>query len=182
MTYRRINLFAGPGAGKSTTASLLFSQLKRRGYNAELVTEYVKTWAYQEIIPTSYDQLHIFSEQLRREVIPLQHGCDLIVTDSPLHLSYYYGRRYDLKYDDYILDMIKEFDEEFPPINIMIERNPDEFNQNGRFQDLKQSIIIDAELEKMISGEFGLYYDIFEKGDEKLIYYIVDKLETMNAN
>jgi adenylate kinase family enzyme len=28
-----INLFAGPGAGKSTTAAALFSKMKWKGYN-----------------------------------------------------------------------------------------------------------------------------------------------------
>ncbi len=38
----RINLFAGPGAGKSTTATWLFSQLKIAGISIELTSEYVK--------------------------------------------------------------------------------------------------------------------------------------------
>lgn len=33
-----INVFAGPGAGKSTTAALVFGLLKSAGVNAELVT------------------------------------------------------------------------------------------------------------------------------------------------
>lgn len=37
-----INLFGQPGAGKSTGAAYIFSQLKLRGINAELVTEFAK--------------------------------------------------------------------------------------------------------------------------------------------
>lgn len=37
-----INLFGQPGAGKSTGAAYIFSQLKLRGINAELVTKFAK--------------------------------------------------------------------------------------------------------------------------------------------
>lgn len=37
-----INLFGAPGAGKSTGAAYVFSQLKAAGVNAELVTEFAK--------------------------------------------------------------------------------------------------------------------------------------------
>lgn len=41
-----INLFGGPGSGKSTGAAYIFSQLKMKGINCELITEYAKdkTW------------------------------------------------------------------------------------------------------------------------------------------
>lgn len=41
-----INLFGAPGAGKSTGAAIVFAELKKRGVNAELVTEFAKdkTW------------------------------------------------------------------------------------------------------------------------------------------
>ena len=35
----RINFLAGPGAGKSTTAAWIFSELKRKQASVELVTE-----------------------------------------------------------------------------------------------------------------------------------------------
>ena len=37
-----VNLFGGPGCGKSTTAAWLFNQLKERGINCEYVTEFPK--------------------------------------------------------------------------------------------------------------------------------------------
>ncbi len=42
-----INLWAGPGAGKSTTAAGLFNLMKIRGYNVELVTEFAKEMVYE---------------------------------------------------------------------------------------------------------------------------------------
>ena len=37
-----VNLFGVPGAGKSTGAAYIFSQLKMAGVNAELITEFAK--------------------------------------------------------------------------------------------------------------------------------------------
>lgn len=37
-----INFFGGPGCGKSTMASRLFSELKSKGVKCEYVTEYAK--------------------------------------------------------------------------------------------------------------------------------------------
>src|SRR5262245_20723095 len=41
-----VNLFGGPGCGKSTNAALVFGKLKNDGINVELVTEFAKelTW------------------------------------------------------------------------------------------------------------------------------------------
>lgn len=44
---RRINLFAGPGAGKSTACAQLFSRMKLAGFNVEQVTEYVDHFSYK---------------------------------------------------------------------------------------------------------------------------------------
>jgi len=41
----RINFFGGPGVGKSTLAAQLFGWLKAENFDAELVQEFVKTWA-----------------------------------------------------------------------------------------------------------------------------------------
>ena len=60
----RICLYAGPGAGKSTTAAWLFSQLKMQDYDIELVTEYVKQWTYTKRLPVGFEQMLILANQL----------------------------------------------------------------------------------------------------------------------
>ena len=37
-----INLFGGPGTGKSTGAAYIFAKLKMCGVNCELITEFAK--------------------------------------------------------------------------------------------------------------------------------------------
>jgi cytidylate kinase len=85
-----INLYGGPGTGKSTLAALIYHKLKVKGYKVELVQEYVKTWVYQNRIPNDWDQFEFFSQQLMKEHI-LYGKVQYIVTDCPLELSAYYA-------------------------------------------------------------------------------------------
>lgn len=78
-----VNLFAGSGSGKSTTAALLFGEMKLLGVNAELVREYVKAWAWQGKKIQEMDQLYLLGKQTNYEKI-LYDKVDYIVTDSPV--------------------------------------------------------------------------------------------------
>jgi hypothetical protein len=84
-----INLYGGPGVGKSTTAAGIFYHAKMKGQNAELVHEYVKSWAWQGIQFTPFDEAYLFGKQSRCES-QLYGKVDLIVTDSPILLAAIY--------------------------------------------------------------------------------------------
>ena len=49
MSFRRINFIGGPGCGKTTLASRIFSELKLRNVTAGLVFEAAKEYAIQAI-------------------------------------------------------------------------------------------------------------------------------------
>jgi hypothetical protein len=85
-----INLFAGPGSGKSTTAAGLFYLLKNAGSNSELVTEFAKQLVWQERHATFGDQLYILAKQ-NHKLQTLKGKVEFAVTDSPLLLSNIYA-------------------------------------------------------------------------------------------
>ena len=85
-----ISLLGGPCAGKSTNAPYIFALLKSRGCRAELVTEYIKNWAYEGRKISAYDQFYILGKQIRKESFLLDK-VDYIVTDSPVWLCAYYA-------------------------------------------------------------------------------------------
>ena len=58
-----INLFGAPGAGKSTGAAYIFSQLKMRGVNVELVTEFAKDKVWEKSVEVFNNQAYIFGKQ-----------------------------------------------------------------------------------------------------------------------
>ena len=80
-----------PCTGKSTLASYIFYCLKKNNFNIELTSEYIKSWVYQKHFPKGFEGLYILSKQVYAEETYLQNGADLIVTDSPLLLNYYYA-------------------------------------------------------------------------------------------
>lgn len=88
-----VNLYGGPGTGKSTSAAYLVYLMKANGLNVELVREYVKDWAWEGRKFNAYDQLYFMGKQLRKESM-LYGKVDAIVTDSPVMLGVYYAKRF----------------------------------------------------------------------------------------
>jgi hypothetical protein len=76
-------------------AAEIFVELKKQGFNAELVTEYVKKWAWMGIGVNNWaDSLYIFAKQFRYESI--HYGkVEYLVTDSPISLPVAYEHLYD---------------------------------------------------------------------------------------
>lgn len=85
-----INFFAGPGAGKSTTAAGLFYLMKARNERVELVTEFAKDVTYEDNVSTLSNQLALLGEQDRR-LRRLEGQVDFAITDSPLLLGLVYA-------------------------------------------------------------------------------------------
>lgn len=88
-----INLYAGPGSGKSTTAAKVFAALKDIGASVELVQEEAKRYAWRGDAIGDTEQLDIFLAQGRRES-ELVGKVDYVVTDSPLELCAFYARQF----------------------------------------------------------------------------------------
>lgn len=139
-----INLFGGPGSGKSTTAAGLFYEMKLSNVKVELVTEYAKELFYADVlhIYTPNCQELIFAEQAHR-IQRLVGKVDYAIVDSPLPLSFVYGRSKptDAAFHNLVIETYRQFDN----INFLIER-PDTFEDGGRMQDLEQSIEIDRKI------------------------------------
>lgn len=85
-----VNLYGGPGAGKSTGASWVFSKLKMDRINTELINEFAKQLVWEERAKTFTDQLYIFAKQNHR--LHIVNGIvDVAIVDSPLLLNIIYG-------------------------------------------------------------------------------------------
>lgn len=150
MKIKRICLFGGPGCGKSTISAYIFSQLKIKGYNIELVREYIKDWSYLKRIPTQFEQLYIFAKQLQSEDLLLRNSVDLIITDSPIFLSYIYSQKYSCPFQEQILSMIKIYEEAYPSLNIFLDRENLDYHTIGRYETLTEAIKIDKDIKELL--------------------------------
>ena len=100
-----INIYGGPGAGKSTTAAGVFYELKRIGYDCGLVTEMATELVYDEAFNVMNDQIYLFGEQWHR-TFRMLGKVDFIVTDSPLLMNIVYNRFKDEDFDKFIYSRI----------------------------------------------------------------------------
>jgi hypothetical protein len=138
-----INLYGGPGTGKSTTAAGLFSELKLRGHNVELVTEYAKDRVWEEHTSIFDDSLYILAKQHRR-LERLRNKVNIIVTDSPLLLSWAYIPK-EYKHDNQFKNLVVSLYNNWNNCDILLSRIK-QYQPIGRNQTLDQAIQLDKKI------------------------------------
>lgn len=188
---RRINLFGGPGVGKSTIAAGLFYGFKNLisnniiQMNVEQVQEYVKNWAYEKKSIIGFDQVYTFAKQLHKEEILLRNGVDIIITDSPLLLSAVYSKRYHSPGWEQLFEITKLFEQKYPSLDIVIDRNDKLYCQHGRYQNRSEAEIIDNEIVSFLSEKKKGYChssleEINEHGIEEYSLYLIKAFNLEN--
>lgn len=167
-----VNLFAGPGAGKSTTAYGVAHKLKMKGVNAELVTEYAKDVTWQENFNTLNNQLYVFAKQHNRQ-FHLRGKVDVIVTDSPIILSLIYCDCENLS-DAFPKLVIDEFNhEDTDTINYFVNRVKP-YNPSGRSQSEDEAKDIDGQVKNVLENYDIEYREI--DGDEEAVDKITEEV------
>lgn len=151
-----VNIYGGPSSGKSTLAAELFVDLKKQGREVELVTEYVKGWAWQDIgIKGWWDAIYISGKQLRRESI-LYGKVDIIVTDSPLGLGMAYERYYrpnESVCREFYEAIRRQQAEEGRVTNLDFHlMRSHNYNPSGRYETEDQARAVDRVIRQMVPG------------------------------
>lgn len=157
-----IELYGGPGTGKSTSAALLYAMLKMAGENAELVREYVKDWAWEGRKPGDFDQLYFLGKGIRKESL-LYGKVDWVVTDAPIFLGIYYARKYSPRHISLgVQEAVMSFYQAARAAGVVHERifleRTKAYNPAGRYQTEKQAKKIDRELLELLD-EMGSEFD-----------------------
>lgn len=171
-----VNLYGAPGAGKSTGAAYIFSQLKMRGINAELVTEFAKDKVWEESKAVFQNQAYIFGKQYFR-ISRVQGKVDVVITDSPILLSPFYANDPVLgeEFDQLVTKVAKSFDS----MNVFINRTKP-YNGAGRFQTEAESDALSHELhEFLIAHNVACrHYNGDVEGYDILVADILDRLNS----
>jgi nicotinamide riboside kinase len=147
-----VNLFGGPGVGKSTTAAAVFSLLKLHDVDCELVPEFAKDLVWEERFKTFENQYYIFGKQQHR-LWRVKGKVAVVVTDCPLMLSPIYGERYN-NTNKFFAKNVAEIVESFNNLNILLTRTK-KYNQNGRNETEDQAREVDKAVTTILS-DFGM--------------------------
>jgi len=184
LSKRRINLYAGPGTGKTTTAADVFSRLKNKfiheqlDTHVELVQEYVKVWAWENRKPKGFDQIYICAQQMRKEEIPLRNGVDLIVTDSPLFMQCCYAKKYETPYWEELYELVHYFEEEYPSIHIFLDRGERPYVAKGRYQTSEEAKELDKFILDEIKQNVKETIEVFKYNEvEKIVDHIIKEIK-----
>lgn len=158
-----INLFAGPGAGKSTTAAGLFHRMKSMGMSVELVTEYAKDRVWEEHHSVFSDQLYLTAKQ-NRKLKRLVGKVDYIITDSPLLLVQYYAQE-DKQAIRFITDWAFN---KYNNLNFFLRRTKP-YDTNGRNETYEEALKADEGIKKIISTRSYIELDCNEHTVDKIL-------------
>lgn len=143
-----INIFAGPGAGKSTLAAELFATLKKQGKSVELVTEFAKDLVWENRKDTLQIQPYVSMKQFRN-LARLKGKVDYVITDSPILKDSVYARKLTSLPQSYY-DLLGFLHNELgPSTNILLTRSTD-YDTNGRLQTETEAISIDKDIRFML--------------------------------
>lgn len=173
-----VNLFGGPGTGKSTTMAHIFAELKWKGYDCEMSTEYAKDKVWEGSSHILVNQFYVSGKQyhkLRR----LNGKLEVVITDSPILLGIYYGKDEPQEFKD----LLVKYHESFNNLNIFLRREKP-YNMNGRLQTEEKAKAIDAELYNIVGINRGDFLEIPAKREsiETILEIIENKLKNQYSN
>ena len=165
-----INLFGGPGIGKSSIAAGLTYKLKKRHITCDNPYEFPKLLAWDENHSAIRDQLFVLANQ-HRGIVKSYGKVDYIILDSPILLSLTYKNVYKSNeypailygdaFDKIVLDIYNQYDN----INILLKRSQGKHNNNERYQNLEESIVLDNVIENSLIDNNLPYHVINVNGN-----------------
>jgi len=143
-----LNIWGGPGTGKSTIAAQLFGELNRDGLHCELVTEFAKELNWESRTETLKNQLYVDSKQYRN-FARVDGKVDLIITDSPILKGPFYAEYYNAVPDpDLYFRLFRQFEETLSPsVNILLSRAT-QYKVVGRNESEEAARLLDMAMEK----------------------------------
>lgn len=130
-----VNVFGGPGVGKTTTAARIFTALKMRAIDSELIDEVARTCIQTGQLGALEIQPYLFGQSLYR-LKTTARNTDVVIMDAPLLLNPIYDKRQSPG----LRALCWEEHQLFPNLNIVLDRpNHVKHSMVGRIHDLDQS-------------------------------------------
>jgi len=151
-----INLFGGPGTGKSTTAAGLFAKMKLEHLEVEFVTEYAKDMTWEKRYNVLGDQLYMLAKQNRR-LQRLKDQVDWVITDSSILVGMIYCPNDYLP--NHFRNLLFEVYHEYENINVFFNRGT-KYNPVGRNQTEEDAKKIDKKIKDLLDQNSLPYHQL----------------------
>ena len=167
-----VNLYAGPGAGKSTGAAYIFAKLKMAGVDCEYVSEYAKDRVWQEDqFPLQHCQLYVTGKQCLK-IVRLLGKVDVVVTDSPIAIGAMFTT--EKPYQDVCIYEAKKYKNTY---NLFVNRFKP-YNQNGRNQTEEEAKEIDRKIKAFLTDNNLEFKEIngTEEGYNAIVKDIIERM------
>lgn len=168
-----INLFGGPGTGKSSTAASVFSLLKAENINCEMALEFAKDKVWEGSSHILDNQLYVFGKQYHR-IKRLEGKVDVIITDSPILLSLVYGFKEGVSFHN----LVREKHYEFDSVNYFLKREKP-YNPAGRVQTEENAKKLDVSLKGVLLSN-GIKFTELPADKATPILIVKEILERIN--
>ena len=141
-----INLFGEPSAGKSTAAMDITAKLKRKGINAEYVSEFAKDKVYESNGEVFKHQEYMFGKQSFK-MGRVKDKVEVMVVDSPLILCAVYNSDETLgdNFNKKVLNVFNSYNNR----NYLLTRYHT-YENSGRFQNEEEAQEVRNRIIKML--------------------------------
>ncbi len=146
-----INIFAGPGCGKSTFSAELFSTLKKQHLKVEYVSEYAKDLIYEKRFDRLDDYLYVFAQQHHR-LHRLKNDIDYVVCDGSFLLGNLHfkdnGIYNEKLFKALVLDTFNKYDN----YNYFLKRGDIPYQSYGRKESFNEAKKMDTKLKQLLKN------------------------------
>lgn len=166
-----VNLFAGPGAGKSSTRAGIFYELKKLSIECEEAPEFAKDLVWEKRDFTFENQIYLFGKQHHR-IFRLLGQVAVVITDCPLLLS----AIYDGEHRETFEKLIVEEHQKMWTYNVIVRRVKP-YNPKGRLKTHSDKVAreIDVEVANLLD-KHNIPFEVFD-GNHEGLQQIVQKIK-----
>ena len=170
-----INVFGGPGIGKTTVAAELFTALKQKGVDTAIVPEFATDVIFEGRPDALKHQWYVVANQAYR-IWCGYNTMQVVVTDSPILL----GPIYDVDASPALLALCLEQHHKYNNLNLVLTRRPElEHNMIGRVHSLTESVSIDNRIVSMLEDNNIPFLNYDEYGTERILQLILRQINPL---
>jgi nicotinamide riboside kinase len=166
-----LNLFGGPGIGKTTLAARIFAELKARNIEAACPEEYAKIAIWQGRSYLLDNQL-ILLGRTWDTITSLADKVDVIILDSPILLCSHYASEVE---PDHFHKTVLDYHQRYDRINILLSRvDGMNYSTSGRRETSQQAIGIDAKIRSKLDVSDEQYVSVQTGSDD--VFDLIDQI------